>query len=104
MDAGRLPTPNPEHDQPRTWVCGGGVGRWELGVANRVLTTALSIACAITLSACGKKGPPLAPFVHIPAAIDKISAERVGSDVYVKVIVPAQNIDASKPADVARVD
>ncbi len=61
-------------------------------------------ACAVLLSACGKKGPPLAPFVHIPAAVDKITAERVGSDVYVKVTVPAQNIDASKPADVSRID
>jgi hypothetical protein len=62
------------------------------------------IACAVTLAACGKKGPPLAPFVHIPAAVEKISAERVGSEVYVKVTVPAQNIDASKPADITRID
>ena len=58
----------------------------------------------MTASACGKKGPPLAPFVHIPAAVEKISAERVGSDVYVKVTVPVQNIDASKPADITRID
>ena len=53
---------------------------------------------------CGKKGPPLAPFVHIPAAVDSIKAERVGSDVYVTLTVPTQNIDKSKPADLARVD
>ena len=60
--------------------------------------------CAVSASACGKKGPPLAPFVHIPAAVEKISAERVGSDVYIKILIPSQNIDASKPADVSRVD
>ena len=53
---------------------------------------------------CGKKGPPLAPLIHIPASVDAIKAERVGSDVYVTLTVPAQNIDKSKPADVARVD
>lgn len=56
------------------------------------------------LGGCGKKGPPLAPLVHIPAAVDSIKAERVGSDVYVTLTVPSENIDKSKPADVARVD
>jgi hypothetical protein len=68
------------------------------------LTTALAVFCVITASGCGKKGPPLAPFVHIPAAIEKISAERVGSDVYVKITIPIQNIDASMPADLSRID
>jgi hypothetical protein len=68
------------------------------------LTTALAVLCAITASGCGKKGPPLAPFVHIPAGVEKISAERVGSDVYVKITVPIQNIDASVPADLSRID
>jgi hypothetical protein len=68
------------------------------------LTTALAVVCAMTASACGKKGPPLAPFVHIPAAVEKISAERVGSEVYVTVAIPVQNVDLSKPADLARID
>jgi hypothetical protein len=73
-----------------------GFGFWDLA--------ALAVVCAISASGCGKKGPPLAPFVHIPAAVEKITAERVGSDVYVKVTVPAQNIDQSTPADIARID
>jgi hypothetical protein len=69
-----------------------------LGVGSCLLAAALGAA------ACGKKGPPLAPIVRIPASIDQISARRVGSDVYVTVTVPQQNIDASMPADVERID
>ena len=53
---------------------------------------------------CGKKGAPLAPVVRIPSAVDQIAARRVGRDVYVTLTVPRQNIDASVPADVARID
>ena len=53
---------------------------------------------------CGRKGPPLPPLSRIPDAIAQIQARRVGSDVYVTFVVPAQNIDASKPADVDRVE
>src|SRR5262245_61507468 len=53
---------------------------------------------------CGKKGPPLAPFVRIPAAIDQISAARVGSDVYVTLTLPSKDIDATVPAHVSRVE
>jgi hypothetical protein len=64
----------------------------------------LIAALALAGSACGKKGPPLAPFVRIPAAVDTIEARRVGDDVYVALSVPAQNVDGSTPADVRRVD
>jgi len=53
---------------------------------------------------CGKKGPPLAPFVLLPAAPARLAAQRAGNDVYLTLTLPAQNIDASKPADVRRVD
>jgi hypothetical protein len=66
---------------------------------------ALCIAvAALAATACGKKGPPLPPLVHIPAAVDRIAAQRAGSDVYVTLTVPAENIDRSKPADVSRID
>jgi predicted small lipoprotein YifL len=38
------------------------------------LLATLSIASV----ACGKKGPPLPPIVHIPAAVEKIEARRRG--------------------------
>src|SRR5262245_38686205 len=53
---------------------------------------------------CGRKGPPLPPLSHIPDAIAQIQARRVGSDVFVTFVVPSQNIDASKPADIARIE
>lgn len=61
---------------------------------------ALSIASA----ACGKKGPPLPPIVHVPGAIEQIEARRRGNDVTVTVTVPAKNIDGSVPVDVGRID
>jgi hypothetical protein len=68
----------------------------------RTLCSALLIACA--LSACGKKGPPLAPVSHIPAAIDKLTINHVGADMYVSLTVPPKNIDGTMPADVGRID
>lgn len=55
-------------------------------------------------AACGKKGPPLAPIVRVPAAVTAIEARRIGSDAYVTVTIPAANIDMTVPADVARVE
>jgi hypothetical protein len=53
---------------------------------------------------CGKKGPPIAPIVHIPAPVDKIAAARLGNDAYVTLTVPDTNIDNSPRADLARID
>ena len=53
---------------------------------------------------CGRKGAPLPPLSRIPDAIAQIQARRVGNDVYVTFVIPSQNIDASKPGDVARVE
>jgi len=53
---------------------------------------------------CGKKGAPLAPFVLLPAAPARVTAQRAGDDVFVTFTLPLQNIDASKPADVRRVE
>ena len=66
---------------------------------------ALLIAGAAAAAAgCGKKGPPLAPIVHVPAAVDKLAATRIGNDVYLSVTIPTQNIDTTSPADVARIE
>lgn len=68
------------------------------------------VCCALALAvgagsvACGKKGPPVAPSIRIPAAVQKVDATRVGDDVYVSVTVPATNIDESIPVDLQRVD
>jgi len=64
------------------------------------LLAALSIASL----ACGKKGPPLAPIVHIPAAVEHIEARRRGENVSLTVTVPAKNIDGTIPVDVGRIE
>jgi hypothetical protein len=63
-------------------------------------------ACVIAaaMCACGKKGPPLPPIVHVPGAVTQVSAKRVGGDVVVTLTMPSQNIDKSTPVDLARVD
>lgn len=67
------------------------------------LVTAALVAAA-SAAGCGKKGAPIAPIVRIPAAVQTISASRVGNDVYVTLTVPATNIDASIPVDISRID
>jgi hypothetical protein len=62
------------------------------------------MAAAAAAAACGKKGPPLAPIVHIPAAVEQIDARRRGSDVLVTMTVPAKNIDGTVPVDIGRIE
>jgi hypothetical protein len=65
---------------------------------------AIGLIAATAAWGCGKKGAPLAPFVRIPAAVETITASRLGSDVYVTVTVPLTNIDKSVPIDISRID
>ena len=64
------------------------------------------VLCGVLAAAlgCGKKGPPLTPYVRIPQAIGTIETRRVGDDVFLTFSVPTQNIDMSRPADVHRID
>ena len=58
----------------------------------------------IALSGCGKKGPPLPPFVRVPAAVSQLTAHRVGDDVVLSLALPVQNVDQSTPVSLGRVD
>lgn len=71
-------------------------------MARAAIIALVAAACAGV--ACGKKGPPLAPYVHIPAAVTEITADRLGEDVFVTVTLPDRNIDASQPVSLERVD
>ena len=53
--------------------------------------------------ACGKKGPPLLPYVRQAKASTITSARRVGNDVYLTISVPTANVDDSTPASVSRI-
>lgn len=70
----------------------------------RTLWAAAVLCAAAASAACGKKGNPLPPFARIPAAVDKITATRLGSDVYVTLTIPATNIDTSLPVSISRVN
>jgi hypothetical protein len=54
--------------------------------------------------ACGKKGPPLAPFQRVPAAVTAVTALRMGDDVYLSFTVPETNVDGQKPSDIEKVE
>jgi hypothetical protein len=61
-------------------------------------------ALSIMSAACGKKGPPLAPIVHIPAAVEHVEARRRGNEVTLTVTVPSKNIDGTVPVDIGRIE
>jgi hypothetical protein len=66
---------------------------------------ALSLILSQTLlPGCGKKGPPLAPLVRVPARVDQFEARRLGATVYLQVRIPDRNQDGSSPADISRVE
>jgi hypothetical protein len=72
--------------------------------AARALSALGILAFGILTTACGKKGPPLAPLRIAPAAVTGLSARRVHERVVLRFTLPARNDDNSTPADVARVD
>ena len=66
---------------------------------------AAPIAVAVVvLASCGSKGPPLAPFVRVPAIVTTVTGQRVGSDVYLSFAVPSANVDGRQPADIAALE
>ena len=68
---------------------------------SRTLPVAVLVLATV---ACGKKGPPLLPFVRTPAAAEVKEARRVGNSVYVTVSVPTADIDGATPASVATIE
>lgn len=62
------------------------------------------LSSAALSASCGKKGPPLAPLVRIPAAVEAFAARRIGDLVHIRFVIPAANADKTVPADVARVE
>ena len=66
--------------------------------------SALALVVAALAASCGKKGPPLLPYVRQAAAPEVTSALRVGDDVYITVSVPTANVDGSTPASVQLIE
>ena len=59
---------------------------------------------AAQLCGCGMKGPPQAPFVRVPAAVEELVVQRLGDEVSIGFTLPTTNEDRSEPASLARVD
>jgi hypothetical protein len=55
-------------------------------------------------AACGSKGPPLPPFVRMPATVANVTGQRIGNDVYLSFAVPSANVDGRQPADIAALE
>ena len=56
------------------------------------------------LAACGKKGPPLAPLVRVPAQVAELTAARSADDVFLTLRVPATNVGGDTPGDVGAIE
>ena len=59
---------------------------------------------AAQLCGCGMKGPPQAPFVRVPAAVEELAVQRLGDEVSIGFTLPTTNEDRSEPASLTRVD
>jgi hypothetical protein len=53
---------------------------------------------------CGRKGPPLPPFVRTPVAPGELTAIRRGDTVEIEFVVPSSNTDQTRPANIERID
>jgi hypothetical protein len=66
------------------------------------LTAYLLIAAM--LQGCGKKGPPLAPLVIVPARISSVTAKRFNDHVYITLQIPSEDTIESELVDFERVE
>jgi len=71
-----------------------------------VLRALATLACAALplATACGKKGPPLAPLARLPVAPAQVSVSRAADTVTIRFTVPGANVSGIRPADIERVD
>jgi hypothetical protein len=63
----------------------------------------LLLVC-VTATACGKKGAPLPPLRRVPAAATDLVAERYADDVFVRLTVPATNMEGPGAANLSRIE
>ncbi len=64
----------------------------------------VSATLMLTVAGCGKKGPPLAPLLRVPAQVSAFAVVRADNLVFATLTVPAANVGGDQPADVALVE
>jgi len=74
------------------------------GAGNRGRCAALLALIVAPIIACGVKGPPQPPLVRLPAPPGDLVAERRADRVEIRFVVPGENTDGSRPANIERVD
>ena len=74
------------------------------GPPRRLAPWRLVMVLALPLAGCGKQGPPLAPFLRIPAAVADLAARRLGDTVELQFTIPTTNADGSRPVNIDRVE
>ena len=55
-------------------------------------------------TACGKKGPPLAPLRLVPGPMSEVTVRRVGDDVQIHFKLPTANANGPGAIDLDRVE
>jgi hypothetical protein len=73
-------------------------------VTRSPLCVLLALVTAGSVSACGKRGSPLAPIRIVPGTITNIIARRTGDEIKVTFNVPVNNADNSTPPVVAAIE
>src|SRR4029450_7210942 len=83
------------------------VPSWFRGGAPRVLRCASGariVVAVAALTACGKKGPPLAPLRLVPGPVADVTARRVGPDVQLRFRLPTANANGPGRIDLDHVE
>ncbi|HEY0284206.1 MAG TPA: hypothetical protein VGC23_02380, partial [Vicinamibacterales bacterium] len=68
------------------------------------LSGLLGLFAVLCASACGQKGPPLAPIVYLPRPVTEVAAKRIENDVVLQFTVPTVNTDGTGPADLRKIE
>jgi hypothetical protein len=68
------------------------------------LSRLLGLFAVLCASACGQKGPPLAPIVYLPRPVTEVAAKRIENDIILQFTVPTVNTDGSGPADLRKIE
>jgi len=74
------------------------------GLRKRRAALAIALAAIVGATACGKKGPPLAPLRLVPGPVADVTVRRVGGEVQIHFKLPTANANGPGRIDLDRVE